>query len=295
MALEYDLVVRDGTGMELLLEGRPADPESCFLLDDVQGLDGRDLREIVEPLPDRDGDYLGPTRQTGLGIVVAGFIIGVDRADLRLRERRLRAAMAPSTTGWRLRVQGRIGDPEDLVTEVRTSSPFRAPDRAGDSRRVKPFQVGLRSADAVFYGASEQSATVAPVVASAGFTFPITFPLLFGETTGEATAVVNAGDARAWPVLRIHGPATGVVIENLRTGDRLTFPGSIAAGEFLQADSATRVITLGGLADASRYSALDRPNSRWWPLEPGSNPIRLRASVATGDARVEVTWRNAYQ
>lgn len=295
MALEYDLVLHDGDGLQVVLEGAPADGESCYLLDDVQGLDGTDVREIVEALPDRDGDYLGPVRRAGRTFALAGYIVGVDRADLRARERALRAALAPTSTTWQLRIRGRVGDPEDMIAQVRVLSRFTAGDKAADSRRVKAWGVSLRSADAVLYGAAAKIATVEPAEETGGRGYPYGYPYSFAGVGAVPTIIENAGDAPTWPVVRLYGPMSGVVLEHATSGRVLAFPGSIDAGTFLEVTTATRSITLGGNPDASRYNALDRDASRWWPLEPGANAVQLSAVSFGAGAHAELTWRDAYQ
>lgn len=294
MSLEYALVLRDGTSQQLTLEGAPADPESCFLLQTVQGLDGGDVRDNVLPLADRDGDYLGVPRSAGRTYSVEGLIVGVDRADMRTRERLLRAAVAVSGPTWSMRVDGRVGDPEPLIAAVRTSSPFRAADGAADSRRFKAFAFTLRSPDAVLYGIAERSQAILPVVGTGGFSFPFSFPLSFAGASSPGDLVVNDGTASTWPVLRIYGPITNPVVENLSSGERLVFATTVAAGTFLEVDSAARTITLGGDPTQRRYSSLNRSASSWWPLYPGANAIRLLASTSAAPARLEIRYRNAH-
>lgn len=291
---EYNIVLRDGLAGQVTLEGDPADPESCYLLQSVSGLDSRELRDVVLDRPDRDGDYLGGVRQAGVVLVVELWIVGQDKADVREREAALRAALAPSSRTWPARIVGRLGDPENLTAEVRTSSPLRAANVVGNGVRLQPAAFAIRSADAVLYGATEHVAEVLPVEETEGFSFPFTFPLSFEGSVAAGTAVVSAGDASTFPVIRLHGPMTNVRIENLTTDQVLTFPGSIDAGTFLEVVSATRTITLGGDPAEGRYGDLDRSASSWWPLAPGTNLIRLRASTWAGTARAELTWRDAY-
>jgi hypothetical protein len=194
-----------------------------------------------------------------------------------------------------MRIDGRVGDPEPLIAEVRTSQPLRAPHNVGEGVRVLKATFALRGRDAVFYGVAQHLAAVAPVVETQGFRFPVIFPVTFEGSVGSGTAVITGGDSRTMPVIRLYGPMSGVRLENLTTDQSLVFPGTIDAGTFLQVETATKSITLGGDPTVGRYSALDRPTSSWWGLEPGVNLIRLRAASWSGAARAELTWRDAYQ
>jgi hypothetical protein len=294
MALEYDVVLHDGEADELTLEGRPTDPESCYLLEDVQGLDARDLREEVLDLPDRDGDYLGGVRSGGLGLIPQGSIVGVDRDDLRARERALRAAVVASQATWPLRVADRVGDPEDLVADVRTSQPFRCKDANTDSQRMKVFQVALRAADAVLYGAALHTVTTFPSAAEGGYDFPLDFPLEGGGSAIDLGELAqNDGDGIAWPVLSLYGPMTGPIrAENLTSGLTVVLAGNLAEGDVLRVEArAALPVTLNG---ASAYHLLNRADSTLWPLVVGANQVRVRAAASSDNARLEVSWRNAY-
>lgn len=299
MALEYDVIIRDGSSLELRLEGRPTNPESCYLLQDVRGLDGPDLSETVLELPEGDGDYLGAVRAAGRVLVLEGMIVGVDKADLRQRERALRAALAGGADLWTARIDGRLGDPENLTAAVRVSAggPFRSPDSGTGPRRLMSFGVALRSPDPVLYGVNAQATDLEPVAVTSGRTYPRTYPRSYAGADSPGVAVVNLGDAPSWPVLRIYGPITDAAIDNMTAGDALELTGTIDAGQFVEVDTAPsrRTLFLDGDPGISRYTMLDRSASRWWPLQPGTNVLRLRAlSYGTG-ARVAVAWRNAYR
>lgn len=291
MSLEYDIVLHDGAA-PLLLEGRPTDPESCILLQSVEGLDGRELREEVLELPDRDGDYLGGLRAAGLGLILSGKIIGLDRTDLRARERSLRAAVGSSPQTWQMRVTGRVGDPEDLIAAVRPSQGLRCADGVEGPGRVKEWQVSLRSGAPVLYGANQLTASVLPMTGTSGLSFPLTFPLAFGAGASTSIQVTNAGDAPTPPALRVYGPITQPIIENLTTGQQIAVVGSLGDGDWIDIDVATRRVTYA--SGASAYPLIDRAASSFWVLPPGASTISLRASAFSGVARLVVTHRNAY-
>lgn len=292
MALEYSIRLRDDT-TPVVLAGLPTNPESCYLLEDVQGLDGRDIREEVLDLPDRDGDYLGAVRSAGLSLILSGKIVGLDRGDLRAKERALRAALAPTDTTWRLRVQGRVGDPEELVAQVRTSQPFRSSDAATHSRRVKDWQVALRAADAVLYGAATQTVTTLPIIGLGGLLLPLVFPIDLSGSVAGGDPATNSGDAATFPLLRVYGPITQPILENLTTGEAIVFSGTIATGEYVEVNTATRDVTFG-VAGGSAYFLLDRAQTSFWSMPPGTTQMRLRCSAFSDDARLVVTYSNAY-
>lgn len=299
MPLEFDVVLRDGTPEAITLEGRPADPESCYLLQTVSGLEGADLREQVEPVADGDGSTFGRQYRNGLTPTLAVMIVGRTAAERGERERALRACLRGSAGTFPIRITGRHGDPEDMVADVRVAQPFTAARSGGDraSTRLQPCTFGLRSAAASLAGATLRTVNVAPPEQDGGLSFPVVFAVSFGGTVGDGTIAENAGDDLAWPLIEVFGPIVSPVLENLTTGEAVHLPGlTVASGEYLLIDPrpGRRTVLLNGLASASRYSAVARNVSRWWGLVPGENRLRFGAAESADDARMRVSWRNAY-
>lgn len=296
MALEYDLVAHADDALALRLEGRPADPGTCILLQQVEGLDGPPITEETEPLPSADGDYLGPVRARGAVMILEGLLVAPDRVTLRALERQLRATFAEGTDTWPLRLEGRVGDPETLERLVRVSQPLRCTDQGGAPPGAgKPWQVALRCASPRWAGVTERVATVPRPEGVGGFTYPYSYPYSYGGSSSPGTTVTTTGDARAWPVLTITGPITTPVLENLTNGRALYLTTTLGPGESLVIDTAARTVTRNGPGGANAYNAVDRAASSWWPLEPGANAIRVRAADSADPAELTVAWRDAYR
>lgn len=299
MPLEYDIRLHAGDPLEVLTEGLPATPHDAVVLQGANGLDGGDIVEEVDALADADGDWLGPARARGRVVVLEGVVTGSTRAGTRSRLTALRRALQPSSVLWVMRIEGRVGDPEPLELPVRVSAggPFRAPDQGGDRAGAGvPFQVSLRSTDATFRGATEHTVTIDPAATVGGFSYPYSYPYSFGGSLVAGEDIGYGGDTREWPVLRIYGPISTPVLENLTTGRGLYFDGNVAAGDWLEITTApgARAVLANGAAGASRYGLLNAVSSAWWSLEPGPNLLRLRASDFSGTARAEITYRNRY-
>ena len=123
MPLEYSLVLHADTPAAVTLEGRPADPHDCLLLQQVGGLDGAPVDQDVNPWPGGDGDILGQLSVRGRTLSVEGLIVAPSRGRLRELERDLRRACAPTVDTWPVVVDGRVGDPA-LSLDVRTGEPL---------------------------------------------------------------------------------------------------------------------------------------------------------------------------
>jgi len=291
--LEYDIRLAGA----VTCEGRPADPDNAIVLQSVSGLDGRDRRAQIEAVPAGDGDFFGPVTRAGITLTVEALITGTSRAALRARERALLAALEPTDTDSTILVEviGREGDPAGgLRAFMRTSAPLRAPDLADHNPNMKPATWALAAESAVWLGPDDHSEEMAPA-AQGGLGFPLVFPISFAGAAGAGTTVTNAGDARVWPELRITGYSANPLIENLTTGERLSFPAYEvpAGGELvITTQPGRRAVTSGS---ASLYGQLDRSTSSWLSLVPGPNLIRFSDTAHDAAARLEVVYADGYQ
>ncbi len=119
------------------------------------------------------------------------------------------------------------------------------------------------------------------------------------EATG-ATGVVsfdNPGTSTSEWTARLHGPCTGPRLTCDDTGDAVVFDSSfrLAAGEFVELDSAHATVYAQGNASLSRLHRLDFASSSWWKIRPGTNTIRFNptSGVDTG-ARASIEFRPSW-
>lgn len=127
-------------------------------------------------------------------------------------------------------------------------------------------------------------------ISGSGLTFPATFPLSFGgAVSGGLGVATNAGEFSAPWVGTITGPVDNPRIENVATGQVLSFTGSLSAGQTLVISSLDRSVLLSGTA--SRYSWLNFGSS-WFDLAPGTNTIRFAGTAGTGN--LQLTFRSVW-
>lgn len=290
MALEYNITVGGVT-----LEGRPTNPDACYLLQKVSGLDDSPLTDEVDPRPVGDGDVFAAQSARGLSLTVEGLIVAQDHAALRARERALRASCPTGDQPWPVTVTGRIGDPPGgLQAMFRKSAPIQmADDGASGLRYVKPFQLALRSPEAWWVDPSPQGLHQIDIFPYeyTGFDWPIDWPVEWGDGLGPGVPLDNTASP-VWPTLTVYGPCTNYRLENVTTGEAVTLDTALDEGETLTIDMRTRTAIL---ADGeNRYMDIDRAETTWWRLDAGVNHIRFRPAAADGDARLVVTWRDTY-
>lgn len=117
-----------------------------------------------------------------------------------------------------------------------------------------------------------------PSAIAEGVQFPLSAPIDLGPgAIGGTLSVVNAGSAAAWPLWRITGPVTGLVLEHLGLNRALRFAAdwTLGAGQSLEIDTKQRTVRLAA-AGVSRQNEL--VGRGWFPLLPGENRIAFRAS-----------------
>jgi len=145
------------------------------------------------------------------------------------------------------------------------------------------------AADPRVYASNLSSvAAVLPVV-TGGLAFPLAFPLSFGASSSGVAVANNAGNFATHPIVRLVGPLTNPVLENVTTGKRLALTTDIPDGQYVDVNMDDRTVLLNGTA--SRYGDLTS-SSTWWDVVPGNNIFRLSAGGGTGIATV--TFQSAW-
>ncbi len=161
--------------------------------------------------------------------------------------------------------------------------------------------VELVATDPAIYEDTLNTETLTPFAPSAGLTYPVTYPKAYGAGgSGSGTIVVNTGDWETWPTLKINGPTSGNLtdptVENVTTGKKIELNAnggvSIGTGQQLIVETHPVKRSILFATGASRYGRLSDA-SEFWPLEPGNNELRFRASGSTTGATVDAEWRSA--
>lgn len=163
-----------------------------------------------------------------------------------------------------------------------------------------PLDIEFLAHDPTFY-ADEESVTELPLgwLTGGGFAAPVVAPIYVQDGTVAADRpgwVTNAGDADAWPIIRITGPCANVTITHVASGRSLALPTlSLAADRWIEIDTRPghRTVTWDNGGNASTYLS---PSSRidLFSLPPGTSEMRWTAFDNTNSARLNVTWRDAY-
>lgn len=136
--------------------------------------------------------------------------------------------------------------------------------------------------------------TVSPGETTGGMDFTHGFPFGFGSATPGGLDAVNEGNFPTPFTATVTASGGGISsfsLTNSTTGEVFSMTIDLADSEVMHLDFDARTALLGGTA--SRIGYVDRPESTWFDLEPGSNPIDF-SSTGAGTATLEVSWRSAW-
>lgn len=122
--------------------------------------------------------------------------------------------------------------------------------------------------------------------------YPTTYPAVsvFG-----ATLMTNDGTEPAAPVMQLWGPCTDPRLENLTTGEAITFAGlTLTAEQYAEVDVREATVRQQGLASQSVYHLLNLAETSLWWLDPGPNYVRYAPASYGPGARATVAYRSAW-
>lgn len=168
-----------------------------------------------------------------------------------------------------------------------------------------PVNVVLEVADPRIYGVESKTQIVSiwnPT--GGGIDWEIDWEVDWASGAGSGSDVVcyNAGNSKAFPIVKFFGPdvgtCDGVLLTNLTTGIELEITAAMLTGQVLTADmdarvrgTGTRIIDLSG---ASRYGDWELPRDTFY-LQPGDNVVRFALTGGTStDMTASLTWRDTY-
>lgn len=225
------------------------------------GLDGADVRENADDLPDTDGGVHGPFYEGRRPVVLAGQIIASSVADRDAKVDRLRRASFALRDDAVLKWTPTGG--EEIFTSLRRQQPLRV-----TGGYLKSFQLSMVAADPRLYSTT-----------------------LFSQalTSSGVVSITNNGDATSPPRIVINGNTTAPVITNntLSKSIAILAGTNIPSGHNLAIDVGAGTILYD--TTTNRYGYLDFANTDWWGVAPGSNSIAV-GTIASGT----IYWRNAY-
>jgi len=283
----------------------------------TRGLSGRLMPPVgttEAALPSADGSRLRAVRFGSRQVVVPIWLESPDlgahrqllrdwarRLNPRRGDSRLRVAIGASTFTY--------GD-EGLVVGGPSSAPSTAGTFTATVRELTVRYVGgfgldesyphfteasllFTAPDPWWYDAEPQVVQFAIAATPPPF-FPIpnadsgSFLTLAASTISLAQDVTNYGDAEAWPVWTVYGPADNVRIQNTTTGQALFFDEALASDEVLVIDTRPGVksVTKDGV---NRFDGLTQ-DSVLWAIGTGGAAVNVQMPGATVQSSARLSY-----
>ena len=174
---------------------------------------------------------------------------------------------------------------------------FPGSEREGLTQTVP---IVLHCSDPFWQDITSSSVTYSAGGGSDTFEVPTVVPFKVGASTMAISQVVDyAGDADAYPVIKVFGPVTNFKIWQAGTKNtmQLDFAGTtIAAGDWYEIDLRYGVKTIKDSNGANKIDKLsaDSNLATWRLLAGQTNTVSAVGSSITTTTSVQLTWKNAY-
>ncbi|MFI5974810.1 phage distal tail protein [Streptomyces sp. NPDC051452] len=276
----------DAQGRTTLL----SDWESGWVLQPgIRGLDLPGYDFYTDASPQIDGNALRGLRAQAREVFLPVAFFDTDRAAFMARKRSFIRTLNPYLGLGTLTLTEADGSYRTI--EAHYVSGFEG-DTGQDSSGLHWQTVGLTFSCPSPYWLGESVQLEFGAGATGNF-FPVLPVVVRDSQVLGATVIDNPGDASAFPVWMIHGPATSVVISNDTTGLSFSVTASLGSSDVLVVDTRERVQTavLNGTTNWWPNLAAD---SDLWSLQPGLNNVSLTLVGTNSSTTVQLDYQPRY-
>lgn len=267
-------------------------PGTDYILVEWTGYGVPGMRTSDDPVPQDDGSWTGPdyltSRDLGLTIIIRGSTPdeAVQNAEALLTAWNLDT----SIDGYGSRMQMNLKMP-GIDERIIRGRPRRA-----DLRTARIVGTNIAAEleffcpDPLWYSVTEHTQAFSLSEPETGRGYDRGYDYGYGgATTSGIELLNNAGSRGVWPTATIAGPVVNPYIQNLDTGQTLTFTITLAADETLVVDFAEKTVLLDGTS--SRYFT---KSGEWFKLAVGDNNIRFGSGSYDAAATLTMAWRDAW-
>lgn len=123
-----------------------------------------------------------------------------------------------------------------------------------------------------------------------GWGLPFGIPFAIDQDTGsEVREVINEGNTESYPTIRVYGDLNGFTLHNATLNLSLTSSEVLGTSDYIDLDFYNRTAVKNGITNV-----LNTISGTWWPLQTGSNELKLISSSTSNVAKAVITYHNAY-
>lgn len=259
---------------------------SGYLFTNLNGFGFPETRVDVKNRGNYDGAKLGNYRYGKRVMAVEGNIYGTSPSDYEDKRQALEKAVRldDGLTTMTINTRGGL----TLESEVILNAMFEAPYSSGNMVLGR-FRIELVAPYPWLKGSTENSQDV-DVFSGGGGTLPATLPMSLGVGGTGAETINNAGNGKAYPVIKIYGEITKPSLRNETTDKSFSLNYTLSnSTDYIEIDIYNRTVLLNGISNLLQYFSGD-----WFALEPGNNEIKLTGTNQTASAKAVVEWRHHY-
>ena len=256
--------------------------------------------DITERGPSQHGDTYIDFRLDPRYITLVLGVTGTGYSNLLTKVRNLTSLVKHRNTVIPIRFTTDIGD-QRLINVVYREG-LTLPLSVEGSYHYR-MGIELKASDPVFSASSATTSTYDVDVGDDFFVVPTPVPTQMGQSFLDKTAdITYDGTWRVFPTIRINGPITDCVIDNLTTDEKLDFTGTeIASTDYYDVDCTYPNKTVQNSASANKAADLtDDSDLVTFHLEAdpdsasGINSMRVRGRSITSETSVVFTYTNLF-
>lgn len=272
---------------------------------EIRGLEDFAVRSGDTELSRSDGDVAGLHTIAGKEVTLDIAVTGEKgSAELAATLAAVMAAFTPSDTSYPFVFQEPHAAERYVSARVIARGELKSP---RSTHGFHTLAVRLKAADPFIYGTTSHQGSLTPYTTGGGADYPIVDYLKDWtvSVSGEAVAV-NAGNAKAWPLIRFYGPTDGgtltsMTLTEVYSGRSVEVVETVLAGQILTMDMKRLMRADSGdvpyvrLDDANRYGKWSVPREPFYLApSPEANLLRYSITGTTSATLAVVTWEDTY-
>jgi hypothetical protein len=258
----------------------------------IQGLESAKIRLPVIQKPNADGAIV-PNHLYGERLITFSGKIWADTAvDYRTRRRAFESATAikRDSSGKRQPIIFKFTTDDDL--ELQVEAYLKEIDFPDTYMMHGKYRLDLLAPTYQMVGQELINRDIF-VFQGGGFAIPFAIPLSMAANGGALTAIVNAGNAIAYPFYRLTGPLTNPTFTNTTTGEQFSLTYTLSSGELIEIDTVTHSVVHKVTIGATPTNIRDDFSGDFVTLDAGTNQVKL-TNTTLNTGFISVIYRDSY-
>lgn len=264
-----------------------------------QGMYGIPINIVTQEVPLQPGTLEKYVQLLPGVIKLPVLVYAADEPTFDFVRRQLKWAMSPSRGLGKIRHTANDGTVREL--NCRLQKGFEGDETAGN-RGLGAIILALEffAADPFWYDTDFQQV---PFATGSTVQFLGTTPFLPIQLSSIGAvgvgSVENDGDALAWPVWTLQGPASSLSLTNLTTGDALSLPSTqmatITAGQEIVIDTSPQLGKTIVREDGSKHFGYMNPTSILWGFAVGTNAVSVAVGGTGAATLLTLQYKRRYE